>query len=573
MVSQRKFIGWASFLVLWVPSVWAQRIDDPLGDIPQGDPAYMDMKAVKFHQSLDRIYIDFYPNAVIPKGNQAGITTETIFEVYMDVDNDPTTGVSLEDIGYDYKLHVNLYLWNGKSWINGNVYWDFDTHGLPHSENGFFVFASNLISSRFRWEFSLVTLKWPRINWIARNFYENHWADQVPDAGHATLEIDTTVVADVDTVSGQYIMFIYPTTFQKVMDQYEIVKAVDAGAQIESQLCGTEFHDIQRIQFDPWLQGVNYCGNPVMMGSWSWGDEPAWFIYFHELGHNFTLASVRFQQLYPSGGYVSANGDDWHFGTNFMEAWATMVGLYAMRELFTNGTQYQLNSDCVQNLEQHFSNTKSSYQGALNIYEQTPDFSKLYPDVVDGIYLTLAETHGYGIFPKFFKILQPPDRPWHTLDEIKPDQDYDWAKTLSMTVTCCAFSVVAGADLRNQFKDQWDFPIYDPFYQQIKPEIEGLITSVAELPALTEMRLQLFPNYPNPFNAKTVISYRLPESSTVKVKIYNLLGQLVTILNEGVKPAGDHQLIWDAEGFPSGVYIYSVETNQGTEARKCTVLK
>jgi hypothetical protein len=100
---------------------------------------------------------------------------------------------------------------------------------------------------------------------------------------------------------------------------------VDAGAQIESQLCGTEFPDIQRIQFCVCIQGA-WSGNPVLIGPSMWSIEAEWFIYFHEFGHNFTLASVRFNELYPFRGYISMGGDYWDLGTNFVEAWATMVG-------------------------------------------------------------------------------------------------------------------------------------------------------------------------------------------------------------------------------------------------------
>ncbi len=553
--------------------VFPQAFDDPIGDIPAGDPYYLDMKSVKFNQSKDIILIDFYPNDVIPKGNKGGITRATIFEVYMDVDNDNTTGVPLEDIGYDYKLYVNLNLWDGESWlIETKAYRDFDINGNPQSQESrgrFYVHSSYLTSTRFRWMFSLLCLKWTQVNWIARTYYENHWTDQIPDTGHATLGIDTAVVTEVDTTSGEYVMFIYPAFFQEEMDQYEVLKAVDAGAQIESQLCGTEFHDIQRIEYNPCLQNVAWSGNPVLIGPSMWVAEPAWFIFFHELGHNFTLASVRFNQLYPRRGYVSIGGDHWNFGTDFSEAWASMVGLCAMRELFTNVQKYHLGSDCRIGLETTFTQEKTS----LSSYEENPNFSMLTPDLLQGIFLTLADSFGYEIIPRFFKVLQPADVSWDRLNDINPDSDYDRAKTISMTVTCCAFSVAAGADLRNQFATKWDFPIDDLIYTQIKPEIEAMMTGVDENLALTDkMQFQLFPNYPNPFNAKTVISYLLHESSPVMVKIYNPLGQLVTVLNEGIKGAGNHRLIWDASDLSSGIYIYSLETNQGMEIRMCTIL-
>ncbi len=576
-----------SFLFILLIVTWtqtfSQTVDDPIGDILAGDPDHVDMEKVRFWQSTgapDRMTIDFYTNGAIPKGNQVGINATTIFEVYMDVDDNNTTGVKLEDIGYDYKLHINLFEWNGKNWIDGSVYWDYDALSSPRSQSGFFIFAEGNPRStapyRFRWQFSLIGLKWPQVRWIARTFYSNHWSDQIPDQGHAILAVDTTGVADIDTARGEHIEFIYPTTFQEKLDNFEVLKAIDWGTQVESQLCGTEFHEIQVVQFNPWIEGVAYCGNPVSMGSWMWEDPP-WFVVFHELGHNYTMAAERFNNLYPALGYdTPMGGDNWDFGTNFVEAWATMVGLYSMHELITECEKYQLGRNCVTSLEQNFTDMKNSYIGQLNGYEQDPNFHILNPDLLDGMFMSLGEEYGYDIFRYFFKMLQPPDQTWDVLTEIKNNvtRDYDFAKTVSMTVTCCAFSVATGVDLRNQFETKWDFPIDNLIYTQIKPEIEAMMTGVDENLVLTDkMQFKLFPNYPNPFNTSTIISYELNRQSVIIIKIYDLLGKLVRVLDEGTKAAGYHRLVWDASNISSGVYILTLETNQGVKATKCTLVR
>ncbi|MDD5231423.1 MAG: hypothetical protein PHC43_08850, partial [Candidatus Marinimicrobia bacterium] len=115
------------FIMLFIlpVSLWSQTITDPVGDIQAGDPNFVDIEQIKFWQASatpDRIMFDFYTNIAIPRGNEVGIDATTIFEVYFDVDDNPNTGVQLEDIGYDYKLRINLFDWNGKNWIDGNVY-------------------------------------------------------------------------------------------------------------------------------------------------------------------------------------------------------------------------------------------------------------------------------------------------------------------------------------------------------------------------------------------------------------------------------------------------------------------
>ena len=69
-------------------------------------------------------------------------------------------------------------------------------------------------------------------------------------------------------------------------------------------------------------------------------------------------------------------------------------------------------------------------------------------------------------------------------------------------------------------------------------------------------------NYPNPFNPATVISYQLPVSSVVALRVYDLLGrEVVTLVNEQ-KAAGTYQAAFAATGLSSGVYFYRLEARQ-----------
>jgi hypothetical protein len=75
----------------------------------------------------------------------------------------------------------------------------------------------------------------------------------------------------------------------------------------------------------------------------------------------------------------------------------------------------------------------------------------------------------------------------------------------------------------------------------------------------------LFQNYPNPFNPTTTVRYLLPRESMVHVRIFNILGQLVDVLVDGVvQPAGDHAVRWNPRTAPgaqlsSGVYFYRLD--------------
>lgn len=65
----------------------------------------------------------------------------------------------------------------------------------------------------------------------------------------------------------------------------------------------------------------------------------------------------------------------------------------------------------------------------------------------------------------------------------------------------------------------------------------------------------LYPAYPNPFNATTTINYNLPVQSNVSLQVYNIRGQLVDVLLDGVMPAGRHSVVWNAGEIGAGVYF------------------
>ena len=67
-------------------------------------------------------------------------------------------------------------------------------------------------------------------------------------------------------------------------------------------------------------------------------------------------------------------------------------------------------------------------------------------------------------------------------------------------------------------------------------------------------------NYPNPFNPQTTIRFAIPEASTVRLAVYDLLGRQVRVLIDGNLNAGWHEMSFDASNLPSGLYLYRLET-------------
>jgi hypothetical protein len=86
-------------------------------------------------------------------------------------------------------------------------------------------------------------------------------------------------------------------------------------------------------------------------------------------------------------------------------------------------------------------------------------------------------------------------------------------------------------------------------------------------------KYSLCQNYPNPFNPITVISYSLPSASTIKLILFNTLGQEVKTLENGYKNAGNYTINFNATNLPSGIYFYKLEAGQFTQVKKMMLLK
>lgn len=85
-------------------------------------------------------------------------------------------------------------------------------------------------------------------------------------------------------------------------------------------------------------------------------------------------------------------------------------------------------------------------------------------------------------------------------------------------------------------------------------------------------------NYPNPFNPSTTIKYDLSKTGVVEINIYNMLGQLVKHLVHGEQADGSYNVVWNGkndfgQNVSSGVYIYTMKSNNFFQAKKMLMLK
>ncbi len=84
---------------------------------------------------------------------------------------------------------------------------------------------------------------------------------------------------------------------------------------------------------------------------------------------------------------------------------------------------------------------------------------------------------------------------------------------------------------------------------------------------------ELYPNYPNPFNAGTLIRYDVPRDAWVHLAVYNLLGEEVDILVDRYCSRGSYTAAYQAGDLPSGMYLYALRSGNYQRYRKLLLLK
>jgi hypothetical protein len=80
-------------------------------------------------------------------------------------------------------------------------------------------------------------------------------------------------------------------------------------------------------------------------------------------------------------------------------------------------------------------------------------------------------------------------------------------------------------------------------------------------------------NYPNPFNPITTIEFSIPKAEFVTLKIYNLLGQEKITLVSDKLTSGNYTYSWDASGYASGIYYYTLVTGEYSQTKKLLLIK
>ncbi len=109
-------------------------------------------------------------------------------------------------------------------------------------------------------------------------------------------------------------------------------------------------------------------------------------------------------------------------------------------------------------------------------------------------------------------------------------------------------------------------PVGDPYW------FNG-VTAVKQQPVTVPEEFALSQNYPNPFNPTTDIKVSLRQAGAMSLDVYNVLGQLVKVVDQGYKPAGQYVYNVNMDAFASGVYFYTLRQGASSITKKMLLLK
>jgi hypothetical protein len=125
------------------------------------------------------------------------------------------------------------------------------------------------------------------------------------------------------------------------------------------------------------------------------------------------------------------------------------------------------------------------------------------------------------------------------------------------------------------------FPLYYMNLEESKALIEYIfINKFNEVISVEEAEqyaipkdFVLYQNYPNPFNPSTKIKFAIPKNESVKIEVYNSIGQKIeALLNQHMK-AGHHDVEFNAQNLSSGIYFYKIEAGEFQDVKKMILLK
>jgi hypothetical protein len=289
------------------------------------------------------------------------------------------------------------------------------------------------------------------------------------------LEEFTAPSVGVDTLAT-----IGDVDYSELFADFRVLEILELGYRLEAELTGMRPFGGERQFFINYSNlsstgtvpcGIN--GNPLRLGtSFDHPDEscfldafrpggphPHWGVYFHEVGHNFTLTSRRFCEFAHCG---TEHGEDW------VEGLATACAMYVAERIAVDAEAFGIDELLADSVVGAWLSWHVGVGGSLQAYvDAGADYQDLDADVVDDMLFELTREHGWALLYRFFSIFLPSDEPFGVAI---PDVQSQ------ATFFAAAMSAAVGQDLRPQLRDEWGFPVDDAYYDQVHPLLERWVS-------------------------------------------------------------------------------------------------
>ena len=274
--------------------------------------------------------------------------------------------------------------------------------------------------------------------------------------------------------------------------------------------------------------------------------------------YTFYINSDDGSQLYI-GDQLVANNDGVHAESEAQGSIGLEAGLHAITVLFFENAGQEV-------LEASWSSSSQAKEtiGASAFVYDTDDL------------LPVELTSFTGVMTESSVVLS-----WDTASELNNAGFYvERSSDVSSTYEAIGFVEGVGSSTVQQRYSYQDISLPSVaktlYYRLKQVDFDGAFaySPVVSIEVPLAARAALHPNYPNPFNPSTLISFSLPEGGAVRLSVYDMEGRLIEVLFDEDREAGYHEIIYAAPtSLSSGTYMYQLETPTSVHSGTMVLLK
>ncbi|MCF7809529.1 T9SS type A sorting domain-containing protein [bacterium] len=203
----------------------------------------------------------------------------------------------------------------------------------------------------------------------------------------------------------------------------------------------------------------------------------------------------------------------------------------------------------------------------ITLSDDTVRFEITEPEQQD-IDTLIISNSGYQPLEILIVTLGDPDHMWYWIDNdsitIDPNSQFEF------TIRTKTYLPENG----ERYSTFW-INSNDPENEEVAVSVHLIvdINGITDTESILSQAFFMSESYPNPFNSNTTISFDLPVPVSVNLKIYDLCGREIAVIEEGWFKAGRYTAVWDAKDYPVGMYLCRMDAGGFRAARKVLLVK